>query len=276
MAAALTAAREGRPSGVYLEAWPLTKRGTVDDLLTRLPGLAASSFIEILEAVEAAGERAGTKIPVVIDGLNESEDPANWKAELERMKVALRDFRHVVVVVTVRPSTEEIALPADLPRFRCDGFSSLTLKAVRSYFAFYKINPGNLRLPLGRFSDPLFLRIYCESTNPDRMVEVDLDEIPASLVGAFIGFRETVADRIANRPGSVRRSTPDILKALDSIALSLWETTRRATTFDKVRELIEDRSVDWTQSLARALADEGILSREAEPGGNEQIGRAHV
>ena len=270
LAAALTAAREGRPSGVYLEAWPLTRRGTVDDLLTRLPGLATSSFIEILEAVEAAGERSGTRIPVVIDGLNESEDPANWKAELKRLKVALSDFRHVVVVITIRPSTEEIALPADLQRFRCDGFSSLTLQAIRSYFAFYKIDPGSLRLPLRRFSDPLFLRIFCESTNPDRMVEVDLDEIPASLVGAFIRFRETVADRIANRPGSVRRYTPGILRALDTIALSLWETNRRATTFDKVRELIGDRSVDWTESLARALADEGILSREAEPGGDER------
>ena len=270
LAAALTAAREGRPSGVYLEAWPLTRRGTFDELVTRLPGLAASSFIEILEAVEAAGERSGTRIPVVIDGLNESEDPANWKGELKRLKVALADFRHVVVVVTVRPSAAEIALPAGLPKFRCDGFSSLTLKAIRSYFAFYKIDPGNLRLPLRRFSDPLFLRIFCESTNPDRMVEVNLDEIPASLVGAFIEFRKTVADRIANRPGSVRRYPPDILKALDSIALSLWKTTRRATTFDKVRELIGDRSVDWTESLARALADEGILSREAEPGGDER------
>ena len=270
LAAALTAAKKGRPSGVYLEAWPLERRGTIDILLPRLQGLAASSFNDVLEAVEAAGERAGIRIPIVIDGLNESEDPANWKVELERLRVALADFRHVVVVVTVRPSTEEIALPVNLPRVRLEGFSSMTLEAIRRYFDFYKIDPGNLRLPLDRFCDPLFLRIFCESTNPDRMVRVDLDEIPASLVAAFIGFRDAVANRIAKQPGSVRRYVPDILKALDTIALSLWKTGRRATTFDELRELIRDNSVAWTESLARALVDEGILSREAYPGGGER------
>ena len=270
LAAELTAARGDRPSGVYLEAWPLKRRGTINDLLPRLRGLAASSFEEVLEAMESAGARAGIRIPLVIDGLNESEDVANWKGELETLRVLLARFNHVVVMVTLRPSAEEIAIPADSPKIELRGFASLTEEAICRYFDYYKINAGSFRLPLDRFRDPLFLRIFCEATNPDREAWVGLEGAPASLVAAFTRFRETAAERIANRPGSIRRYIPDVLKALDTIALSLWEKGRRAMPFSELRALIEDDGADWTESLAQALVDEGILGRESDHDGDQR------
>ena len=270
LAAALTAAKDGRPCGVYFEAWPLERRGTIDRLLPRLRGLEVSSFRELLEAVEAAGERAGVRIPIVIDGLNESEDPGNWKGELESLSDSLKRFQHVVVVVTVRPTTADVTLPKDLPRVRVQGFSSITEEAVRRYFNFYKIDPGSLRLPLHRFRDPLFLRIFCESTNPDRRLQVQLDGVPTSLATAFIGFKRAIVERIVTRPGALRRNEQDVLKAIDTIALSLWCTRRRGMSFDDLRELIRDDSVSWTDSLARVLADEGLLNRETDPGGDQR------
>ena len=265
LAAELTVESEERPSGIYLEAWPLPRRGTVDSLLPRLRGLQAKAFEEVLEAAEAAGARSGSRIPIVIDGLNESEDPAIWKEELETLRIMLDRFRHVVVIATLRPAVADIALPTKSPKLELPGFSTLTIEAVEKYFAHYKIDPGNLRLPLARFQDPLFLRIFCEATNPNREVPVTPKNVPASLVGAFTRFRDIAVRRIANRPGGVRRYEQDILNALDEIALSLWHSGRRAMPFDEIRELIGDKAEDWTKSLARALRDEGILS--AEPDG---------
>ena len=237
----------------------MERRGTIDDLVTRLRGLPATSFEELLEAVESVGVRTGSRIPIVIDGLTESEDPATWRGELETLSSILSSFQHVVVVVTLRPSAADVALPSSLPRVSLHGFSSLTSEAISRYFDYYKIDAGGLRLPLDRFSDPLFLRIFCEATNPDREVWVGPERVPSSLVGAFTEFRRVAVERIAKRPGSsIRRYSPDILEALDAIAISMWDTGRRAIPFNEIRELIGDTSADWTESLARALVEEGV------------------
>ena len=269
LGAALTDANDTSPCGLYVEAWPLARRGTVNELLARLEGTQAKSFVQLLEAVEAAGARAGVRLPVVIDGLNESEDPANWKEELSRLKPILDGLQHVVLIVTLRPLVAQIALPDGFATLELQGFDrSLTKEAVRAYFEEYKIDPGSVRLPFERLRDPLFLRIFCEATNPHRSTRVTAEEVPATLVAAFIRFRSTVVKRIADGRGGVRRYEQDILNALDAIAVSLWETNRRAMPFDEIRDLIGDDTEDWTKSLARALRDEGILGAAPDAGGD--------
>ncbi len=269
LAAQLTVERSDRPSGVYLEAWPLQQRGSINDLLARL-GLPAASFYEVLEAVDAAGARAGTRLPVVIDGLNESEEPATWKAELAALRTAIERFRHIVVVVTLRPSAATIALPEDLPRLELEGYGSLTLAAVEKYFAHYKIDPGTLRLPLGNLRNPLFLRIFCEATNHERKLEVAPRDVPTSLHTTFARYRETVIERIASPPGGVSRDTADVHRALDAIALSFWGGNRRAIPFRELRGLIRDDGAEWSRSLARAFVEGGILTRDPDTRGDQR------
>ena len=269
LSAALTAARGTAPCGLFLEAWPLSRRGTVDELLARLEGVRAQSFVQLLEAMDAAGARAGVRLPVVIDGLNESEDPANWNEELARLQHVLGRLQHIVLIVTLRPPVAEMALPGGFGRLELHGFGRrLTEEAVKAYFDEFKIDSGSMRLPLKRFSDPLFLRIFCEATNPNRESQVRQEQVPTSLTSAFIEFQKVKVKRIAERRGGVRRYEPDILGALDAIALSLWETNRRAMPFDEIRDLIGDDAEDWTKSLARALRDEGILGAEPDAGGD--------
>lgn len=267
LGAELTAARGARPCGLYAQAWPLTRRGTVNELLAQFGETQAESLVQLLEALDAAGARAGARIPFVIDGLNESEDPAVWKEELPKLQPVLERLQHVVVVVTVRPSVAQMALPDNLARLELQGFDRVTKEAVLTYFREYNIDPGNVRLPLEQFQDPLFLRIFCEATNPTRDSRVSPEQVPASLTAAFIEFRRKAVERIAEMRGGVRRYQPDILKALDGIALSLWETNRRAMPFDEIRDQIGDDSEEWTRSLARALQDEGILSAERDTRG---------
>ena len=269
LGAAVTAASDSSPCGIYAEAWPLSSRGTMNELLARLEGTGAESFVQLLEAVDAAGARAGMRLPVVVDGLNESEDPATWKEELSRIEPILHGLHHVVLIVTLRPTVAPIALPDGLPKLEVQGFSrTLRQEAVEAYFDEYKIDRGSVRLPMEQFSDPLFLRIFCEATNPTRDSRVAPDQVPASLTAAFIEFRRNAVQRIANRPGGVRRYEPDIRKALDMIALAFWNTGRRAMPFDEIRGLIGDNAQDWTSSLARALRDEGILGVDPDVGGD--------
>ncbi len=267
LGAAVTAAGDSSSCGIYLEAWPLSRRGTLNELLARLDGIRAESFVQLLEAVEAAGARAGIRLPIVVDGLNESEDPASWKEELSRIEPILRGLHHVVLIVTLRPAVAQIALPDGFAKLEVQGFSrTLREDAVEAYFDEYKIDRGNVRLPMEQFSDPLFLRIFCEATNPTRDSRVAPDRVPASLTAAFIEFRRNTVRRIANTRSGVRRYEPDILKTLDTIALALWNTNRRAMPFDEIRNLIGENAEDWPYSLARALRDEGVLGVDLDSG----------
>ena len=265
LAAELTASRGDNLGGIYIEGWRLGARGTLNDLLPSLSGIPATSFEELLEGAEAVGMRSGVRIPIVIDGLTEAEDPASWKGELETLGVMLNNFSHVLVIVTLRPSATNVALPSSVARMELAGFGRMTGEAIHRYFEYYKIDAGSLRLPLERFRDPLFLRIFCEATNPLRQEWVGPERFPTSLAAAFTEFRNTVVQRIADRPGSIVKSyPPDILNVLDKLALSMWDTDRRAVPFGEVRELIGDTTTNWAESLARRLEDEGVLSREPD------------
>ena len=43
-----------------------------------------------MAAVDAAAQRQNTKLPIVIDGLNEAEDPRDWKDLLSSLAVTLK------------------------------------------------------------------------------------------------------------------------------------------------------------------------------------------
>lgn len=262
---ALTSARGRRPCGVFLEAWPMTARGVVGDLVARVQGIEAATIEEMLEALEAAGARAGTRIPLVVDGLNESEDPGVWRGELLRLRVLLRRFEYIVVVVTVRPLAVESVLPREITKMKLEGFGPLTREAVDKYFEHYKINAGSARLPIARMQNPLFMRIFCEATNPNRREEVGPGHIPSTLVAVFIRYRTALVDRICQQPGGIRLEDSDVLKALDDIALHLWNENARRMRFSELRRLIGDDANEWTRSLGRLLVDVGILRRDWTP-----------
>ena len=65
---------------------------TLDNLASRFKvnGKSVETFERLVEAMDAAGHRAGRRLPIVIDGLNESEDPRNWKDLLSRADELLK------------------------------------------------------------------------------------------------------------------------------------------------------------------------------------------
>lgn len=259
LAAELTAATPGRTSGIYLEAWGVTSRGSLEETLPTEFRQVFKSFGDLLEAADAAGARAGTRIPIVIDGLNESEDPLIWLPLLKRLQVALERYRHVLVIVTARSLLADKVIPEGCRRLELQGFSTLTREAIQKYFAHYKIRPGSVRLPLSDLANPLFLRIFCEATNPDREIEVSAEMIPASLATVFMRYRDTIVDRIAAQPGGPRWTREELIYSLDQLTLALWTSKERAIGFQALRELIGDLDREWTHSLARIFRDEGLL-----------------
>lgn len=269
LAAELTAESTDRPAGILLRGAELGAGQSLDDLARRvvIQGTPCPSFEALLTAVDSAGQRAGCRLPVVIDGLNESEDPRDWQDLLAPLDTTLRAYPYVLVVVTLRPDFAEESLPAQIvERVVIPDFGEDAMNAIKRYFAHYRIDPADLELPLGLLRHPLSLRLFCEVANPNRDRVVGVDTLPRTLTAVFDRYLEQAADRIAKlSPRAHRIFGQDVRSALDKIGAVLWEQKRRTIDVTELRSLLGDEARPWDQSIVRALEHEGVLMRV--PGG---------
>jgi len=258
LAAELTAPSDGAWAGVFMTGRDLRHRGTLDELAARLPGLSVDGFDDLLEALDAAGARAGQRIPVVIDGLNESERPHEWHVLLGTLEPVLSRFTNVLVVVTLRGAVAEEVLIPQAHTLYLRWESQEAWKAVRRYFEHYKIDPGSSRLPMWLLSDPLFLRLFCEAVNGERENWVGAEGIPDDLVAVYELFRERTVRRLARQ---LDLRPEFVVRKLDEVANALWDRGARDLPFEDVQAIVDEPETEWRNSLVRALEEEGIFSR---------------
>ncbi len=261
LSAELTKVTDDSPGGVLLLAKSLGKNGTMDDLARRV-AFGGDRMEQLLEAVDAAGARLGRRIPIVIDGLNESENPRDWSDLISTLLVKLKHMSNCVVVVTLRAAVANEILPEGVTKLYLTGFEHDCEKAIRTYFDYYKIDAADALLPWHQLSSPLFLSLFCQATNPDRKVIVGVDRIPRSLTEVFGKYRDVVISRAAN---TLNIAPQDVKAALERVGLALWNENVRAFDFGALRQLVGDHDLAWANSLARVLEEEGVLTRDPYP-----------
>jgi hypothetical protein len=262
------------PGGVLLCGKDLHAGQNLDHLVGtfKIAGKSVQTFERLVEALDAAGQRSGRRLPIVIDGLNEAEDPRNWKDPLYRAEKLLRNFPYVLLIVTLRNEFDEDCLPENLKKLKLNGFKDAPEAAINRYFEYYKIDATDANLPLELLQHPLTLRIYCEVANPGRQHVVGVEALPRSFTALFEEHFKKIGERIADLSPSFRRIyQQEVQEALLKIADHLWRENSRSIEFRKARECIHD-TPDWNSSLLRRLESEGVLVRTSR--GNGQFGVA--
>jgi len=259
--------------GVLLLGKNLHAGQGLDDLVStfKISGRSAESFDRLVEAVDAAGQRAGKRIPIVIDGLNEAEDPRNWKDELYRADELLKDFPYVLLVVTLRNEFAPMCLPEEFPQVEHNGFQEDPQTAVDKYFEYYKIDGTDADLPIEFLQHPLTLRIFCEVANARRKNVVGVEALPSSLTSLFEEHFNKVAARVAElSPAAHRIYQDEVQDALLKLAGLLWDGNARSVQFQAARTAVGDVG-RWDSSIIRALESEGVLVRTTLEDGGQGI-----
>lgn len=273
LAVKVTQADREFPGGVLLLSKNLYAGQGLDDLVSafKMSGRPVESFDRLVEAVDAAGQRAGKRIPIVIDGLNEAEDPRNWKNELARAEELLKNFPYVLLVVTLRNEFAQMCLPEDFPQVEHNGFQEDPQTAIDKYFEYYKIDATDADLPIEFLQHPLTLRIFCEVANPRRQHRVGVEALPNSLTSLLEAHFDKVAARVAElSPAAHRIYQEEVQDALLTIAGHLWEGNARSAEFQAARTTVGDVG-RWDASVIRALESEGVLVRTTYEGGGQGI-----
>ncbi|MFD6096360.1 NACHT domain-containing protein [Nocardiopsis flavescens] len=269
LAAQMTSPTDQPTAGVFIQGASLHTGNTLDDLVRRTPGIRVDRFEDLLEALNSAGTRAGCRIPLVIDGLNEAERPLEWRTLLARLAPALGSYPQVAVIVTLREVLANQVLPQGAVPLELEWQHSEVNEILRVYFDHYLINPEDAWLPVDTFHNPLFVRMYCEAANHNRLVPVGAEALPQSLIGVFELYRDRVTERLALDPVRIPVPADQIQRRLTALARHMWTHNVRRLSFDEAREILDADQPNWNESLFRRLMEEGVIFREETRGSND-------
>ena len=291
MAAQLTAPQNERPAGIFLHGHALHRGQNLNDLAKRfsINGNPLDSIEKLIAALDAAGKSNSCRLPVLIDGLNEAENPKDWKSALAILGEMVKKYPNVLVVCTLRTGEHKrddeifeprpqvdaresfaiMALPDDVRRIESEGFGGDVHDAIDKYLTHFKINSEDAEIPVELLQHPLTLRIFCEVTNPERETEVIIDYFPASLSSLFEKYVANACERISQLVNlSYSYSADEVGTVIYKLGLEFWNAGKREIHEENFRELISDTPRPWDSSIINLLAQEGIIFRNPgrEPG----------
>ena len=249
-------------------------------LLKQLDVPATYSWDDFINALDVAANVSRGRLPIIIDGLNEAVRNGRlsdvWRNELPGLVDDLRQVQDVVLITTCRRAYVEAIWPEGEPERTVvtRGFGSNTLEAVQKYFDYYNIEANLTGAPLDQFRHPIYLRIFCEATNPDRdeVKEVYLGE--QKLFSVFENYIDKCNRSIARHPD--QPASKDLVRpALNRLAQRIWEDGSRSVSLEAAIECLEGESESevesWSNSLTRAVESEGLILSRSWSGGDEEF-----
>lgn len=217
-----------------------------------------------LGALDAAAEAAGSRLVIMIDGINERNGLAIWPENMTSFIHDVRRHPRLVVVFSCRSTYLDHALPpsmteSELPRLEHEGFSADDAVAYLAHrgIAF----PGH-PFPLEEFSTPLFLKVCCDAMGKDGVTS-----FPRGTKGvtAIFDFYSKAVIGAINRSLNLNHGRKHVEKAIASIAREIESTGQREIPYDRVAELVDavrPGSGRADDDLLFQLEHEGMLTRE--------------
>ena len=196
------------------------------------------SFDDFLGVLEITGKINKTKIPIIIDGLNESIDwDSVWKNGLENLIIKIKNHPHIVLITTYRTSYEDQLFPEqyfkNAKRWKLKGkvlgFKYITNEAVKTYLQFYKIKLDNFSNAIRSFENPLYLKIFCETKNPERREEIGVSFQNENLFEVFDEYIEKSNNNITNSLKELysRYNTDFTKNKLLQLSKYIWKNNSR-------------------------------------------------
>lgn len=258
------AVEAGQPAVVILGG-ALSGRHVWSEIGQQL-GLSNVGSEEIISAMQAAAEASNAPFLLLLDALNEADNPSAWQEELPRLFAEVAPNPWISVAVSVRSTFLRMVLPHDglknVVEVEHPGFDGQELEATERFFDAFGLEQPRIPLLTPEFTNPLFLKLYCESLNEMGLSAPRLGE--AHLSQTFEQYLKQKENRIAQhlRMDPALRS---VRKAIDVFSRALIEVNRETLPYEKASSLIDacgHRRCEWPNTLFGQLLSEGVLSKD--------------
>jgi len=190
---------------------------------------------DFLGALEICARVYKSKLVIAIDGLNESTYWKDiWAVGVEEFanEIGLH-FPNLLLLTTYRTSYEDVLFPEGYlsypdgkwqKKVEIDGFSAYNVdKAIEKYFAHYQITLQNNSDRLNHFTEPLYLKIFCEAKKGS-IVSFHNEDMFDVFEAYLEKCNENVVRILDKQPRYNKSFTKDIL---NKISNKLWEEDKR-------------------------------------------------
>lgn len=125
------------------------------------------SKIALLKKFDELGKKTKSRFFIIIDALNESENPSFWKQNLPILLKDTRRYSNVSLIISIRNGFEKEVITATLRKQFHEvehvGFRFREWEAIKEFFTQFGLPLPEIPLINPEFSVPLFLLLFCKS-----------------------------------------------------------------------------------------------------------------
>ncbi len=217
--------------------------------------------------MQAAAEASGSPFLLFIDALNEAADPHAWQDELPALLAELGKNPWIDVGLSVRSSflpavmPEEDRLPA-LARVDHPGFRGRELEATERFFDHFGIAQPRVPLLTPEFTNPLFLKLYCEGLKGLGLTAPPDGESHISDV--FERYLQWKEHRIVLQL-KLDPQAKSIARALEKLSKAMVDAGRDQLPYESASGIVDQFApgkTDWPNTMFGQLLNEGVLTSE--------------
>ena len=251
--------------------------------------LSFYTFGDFLDTINSLGKIYNLRIPIIIDGLNEAITTSGilnpkLNHDLPAIENEIEKRNNLVLITTCRATYQEAIWPGtsklqDKRFIPLNGFSEYDemKKLVRNYFDQYKIQAELSFISLKQFSKPIYLKIYCETINPERRTLKEVTLGCDSIYTIFESFIEICDKQVYNKLvkwgkppiSNYKKIASDILLKIGEF---LWNNPKRAILLGDIIALADpDGFTDFSKSVTNALMQEELLFMRDHNDGEEYV-----
>jgi hypothetical protein len=225
---------------------------------------------EFLGALNALGEAQGQRLLFMIDAINEGRGRYFWPAHIVSFINKFSKYPWIGLVLSIRSSYVDLIAPPNainktgMVELHHVGFANLEHRAVNFFFSQYKIEQPNVPFLKSEFSNPLFLKLFCEG-----LKKANLRRIPKGYEGitSIINFFLSSINKKLSSPSYF--DYPDnlnlVLKTVSELLEYKFNNNIPYVSYEKAFELAEENIKKYSNKhrFLDALISEGVLSRNA-------------
>lgn len=242
-----------------------------DQILASLDLKNEFSFKELLFALDSLGSYKKCRIPIIIDGLNESTPTAKiWKETLPDLIYDIRNFDNIILITTLREGYVGPVFGKNIyteveNNYKIEGFNNLNVnQAIKKYFKKYNISVKN-QFDKNLFKNPLLLKIFCDANKDMKNASVTQNNIYKSIDDYVLNLISKIADTDPIRKNKA-------FKGIEAISLKLWDNNSRSISYpDEYISLVDGNIEVFEKSLSHAMMDEGMFFIRNFDGNDEEI-----
>lgn len=238
-------------------------------VLERLGLNGSMSFSDMLDCLDFLAKVHHCKLPIIIDGLNETApNEERWKEELPALKVLLDKHSHLLLVTTCRDKTDYLQAIYGVDNYTevdnhilLNGLVKEDLEVtVDKYFSKYEIRNATVE-DFGAFENPLLLKIFCITNKNKSNIVVN----NYSLVSCMDDYSNQLLSNISMHKGKIDKLAKHKLeKNLHRASYILFENdTRYLDFYNQFAKIFDDKVYD--------LINEGLCFTFEKNNGEEQV-----